>query len=129
MGRASGRACRGFFHAQLSHKQFAAAPLVCCHLSFFSGILRTSVHSDHGRKILYDDPPLLQPNPRVRQRLEIALRKPGTLYPEARFRLVKSYYQHATDKRRALREILQMTDPNALLTHSGWHPGIRLQSS
>lgn len=43
------------------------------------------------------------------------------------YRIVKSYYQHANDKRRALREILQMTDPKAFLGKSGWYPGIRLQ--
>jgi hypothetical protein len=40
---------------------------------------------------------------------------------------VKSYYQHASDKRQALREILEMTDPKAFLAKSGWYPGIRLQ--
>ena len=43
------------------------------------------------------------------------------------YRIVKSYYQHATDKRQALREILEMTDPKAFLAKSGWYPGIRLQ--
>jgi len=43
------------------------------------------------------------------------------------YRIAKSYYQHATDKRQALREILQMNDPHAFLAKSGWHPGIRLQ--
>ncbi len=43
------------------------------------------------------------------------------------YRIVKSYYQHASDKRRALREILQMNDPKAFLSKSGWYPGIRLQ--
>jgi hypothetical protein len=42
-------------------------------------------------------------------------------------RIVKSYYQQATNKRRALREILEMTDPHAFLANSSWHPGIRLQ--
>jgi Predicted Zn-dependent protease (DUF2268) len=43
------------------------------------------------------------------------------------YRIVKSYYQRANDKRRALREILQMTDPKAFLGKSGWYPGIQLQ--
>jgi Predicted Zn-dependent protease (DUF2268) len=43
------------------------------------------------------------------------------------YRIVKSYYQHANDKRLALREIMQMTDPKAFLGKSGWYPGIRLQ--
>lgn len=30
----------------------------------------------------------------------------------------------ASDKRQALREILEMTDPKAFLARSGWHPGI-----
>ena len=43
------------------------------------------------------------------------------------YRIVKSYYQHAADKRQALREILQTNDPKALLAKSGWHPGIQLR--
>jgi uncharacterized protein YjaZ len=43
------------------------------------------------------------------------------------YRIVKSYYQHANDKRRALREILQMTDPKAFLAKSGWYPGIQIE--
>jgi hypothetical protein len=39
---------------------------------------------------------------------------------------VKSYYQHAADKRRAIRDILEMSDPKAFLAPSGWHPGIDL---
>jgi hypothetical protein len=42
------------------------------------------------------------------------------------YRIVKSYYQHATDKPRALQEILGMTDPKTLLAKSGWYPGIQL---
>jgi uncharacterized protein YjaZ len=41
------------------------------------------------------------------------------------YRIVKSY-QHASDKRQAFREILQMTDPKAFLAKSGWYPGIHL---
>jgi hypothetical protein len=43
------------------------------------------------------------------------------------YRIVKSYYQHANDKRRALRENLQMTDPKAFLAKSGWYPGIQIE--
>jgi uncharacterized protein YjaZ len=43
------------------------------------------------------------------------------------YRIVKSYYQHAADKRAAIREIIQMSDPHAFLTKSGWYPGIELQ--
>jgi hypothetical protein len=42
------------------------------------------------------------------------------------YRIAKSYYQHAPDKRRALREIVQATDAKAFLAKSGWRPGIRL---
>jgi len=55
------------------------------------------------------------------------LQTPGDLGYWVGYRIVKSYYQHATDKRRALREILTLTDPNAFLTNSGWHPGIQLR--
>jgi uncharacterized protein YjaZ len=53
--------------------------------------------------------------------------KPGDLGYWVGYRIAKAYYQHAPDKRRALREILQMTDPKAFLAKSGWRPGIRLQ--
>jgi hypothetical protein len=43
------------------------------------------------------------------------------------YRIAKSYYQHASDKRQALREILEMADPKALLARSGWYPGIKLE--
>jgi uncharacterized protein YjaZ len=52
--------------------------------------------------------------------------KPADLGYWVGYRIVKSYYQHATDKRRALREILEMTDPKAFVANSGWYPGIRL---
>ena len=42
------------------------------------------------------------------------------------YRITKSYYQHASDKRRALREIFGITDANAFLAKSGWRPGMRL---
>jgi hypothetical protein len=53
--------------------------------------------------------------------------KPGDLGYWVGYRIVKSYYQHSADKRRAFREILQMTNPKAFLAKSGWYPGIRLQ--
>jgi Predicted Zn-dependent protease (DUF2268) len=43
------------------------------------------------------------------------------------YRIVKSYYQHATDKREAIRDILEVTDPKAFLAKSGWHPGLQLR--
>ncbi len=42
------------------------------------------------------------------------------------YRIAKSYYQRAPDKYRALRDMLEMTDPQAFLAASGWYPGIAL---
>ncbi|MDB5088511.1 MAG: hypothetical protein JWR09_2505 [Mucilaginibacter sp.] len=42
------------------------------------------------------------------------------------YRIVKSYYQHATDKLAAIREIIEIKDPKAFLAKSGWYPGIKL---
>jgi uncharacterized protein YjaZ len=42
------------------------------------------------------------------------------------YRIVKSYYEHAADKRAAIREILELSDAHAFLTKSGWYPGIAL---
>ena len=53
--------------------------------------------------------------------------KQGDLGYWVGYRIVKSYYQHASDKRRALREIIEMTEPKAFLAKSGWFPGIKLQ--
>jgi hypothetical protein len=55
------------------------------------------------------------------------LEKPGDLGYWVGYRIVKSYYQHAPDKRQAFREILQMDDPKAFLAKSGWYPGIQLK--
>lgn len=52
--------------------------------------------------------------------------KPGDLGYWVGYRIAKTYYQRATDKRAALRDILEMTDPKAFLAKSGWHPGITL---
>lgn len=43
------------------------------------------------------------------------------------YRIAKSYYQHASKKRSAIREIIQMSDPHAFLARSGWYPGIVLK--
>jgi hypothetical protein len=43
------------------------------------------------------------------------LDKQGDLGYWVGYRIVKSYYQHASDKRQAFREILQMADPKAFL--------------
>src|SRR4029077_5974825 len=53
--------------------------------------------------------------------------KPRDLGYWVGYRIVKAYYQHAADKRRAVREILEMTDPQVLLARSGWSPGIELR--
>jgi hypothetical protein len=60
---------------------------------------------------------------------ETGLAKPGwqsDLGYWVGYRIVKSYYEHASDKRAAFREILETTDPHAILAKSGWHPGIVL---
>lgn len=54
------------------------------------------------------------------------LTKPGDLGYWVGYRIAKSYYQHATDKHRALRDILQMNDAKSFLAKSGWYPGIGL---
>lgn len=56
------------------------------------------------------------------------LTEPGDLGYWVGYRIVKSYYQHARDKRAALRDILEMNDAKAFLAKSGWRPGIRLES-
>lgn len=53
--------------------------------------------------------------------------KPGDLGYWVGYRVVKAYYQQAADKRQALRDILDMTDPAAILARSGWYPGIPLE--
>jgi hypothetical protein len=55
------------------------------------------------------------------------LEKPGDLGYWVGYRIVKSYYRQASDKRRALREILEMDHPKAFLARSGWYPGIQLR--
>lgn len=50
----------------------------------------------------------------------------GQLGYWAGYRIAKSYYQNAPDKRVAIREMIQMTDPHAFLVRSGWRPGIEL---
>ena len=55
------------------------------------------------------------------------LQRPGDLGYWVGYRIAKSYYQHASDKQAAFREILQMNDPKAFLARSGWYPGIRVE--
>jgi hypothetical protein len=52
--------------------------------------------------------------------------KPADLGYWVGYRIVKSYYQHADDKRQALRDIFGMTNPNDFLARSGWRPGVAL---
>jgi hypothetical protein len=52
---------------------------------------------------------------------------PGDLGYWVGYRIVKTYYQHARDKRRAFREVLEVSDPKLFVQKSGWYPGIRLE--
>jgi uncharacterized protein YjaZ len=54
------------------------------------------------------------------------LTKPGDLGYWVGYRIVKSYYVHADDKRRALREILGMKSVHEFVAESRWYPGIKL---
>lgn len=54
------------------------------------------------------------------------LTEPGNLGYWVGYRIVKSYYEHAADKREALRDIVEMKDARAFLHKSGWYPGIQL---
>ena len=49
---------------------------------------------------------------------------PGDLGYWVGYRIVKSYYDRAQDKRRALREIFALDDAKAFLARSGWRPGM-----
>ncbi len=40
------------------------------------------------------------------------------------YRITKAYYRQAKDKRQALRDIIELRDPKAILAKSGWRPGI-----
>jgi uncharacterized protein YjaZ len=55
------------------------------------------------------------------------MEKQGDLGYWVGYRVVKSYYQRAADKREAIRQILQMSDPKAFVEKSGWYPGIPLR--
>lgn len=55
------------------------------------------------------------------------LETPGDLGYWVGYRIAKAYYQHAPDKQRALREILEMDDAKSFLDRSGWYPGIELE--
>ncbi len=49
--------------------------------------------------------------------------KPNDLGYWVGSRIVKSYYDHAADKRAAIRDIIEMKDAHAFLAKSGWQPG------
>jgi hypothetical protein len=51
------------------------------------------------------------------------LTEPGDLGYWVGYRIVKSYYDHAVDKREALRDIIEMKDAKGFLARSGWRPG------
>jgi hypothetical protein len=48
--------------------------------------------------------------------------KPGDLGYWVGYRIVRAYYEHAPDKGRALREIIEISDPKGFLAKSGWSP-------
>jgi uncharacterized protein YjaZ len=56
-----------------------------------------------------------------------SLTKPGDLGYWVGYRIVKSYYDHAADKGKAVRDIIEMKDAKGFLAASGWHPGINLK--
>lgn len=52
---------------------------------------------------------------------------PGDLGYWVGYRIAKAYYHNASDKRQALREILEMDDAKDFLAGSGWYPGIEFE--
>ncbi|MGN6516020.1 MAG: DUF2268 domain-containing putative Zn-dependent protease [Rhizomicrobium sp.] len=54
------------------------------------------------------------------------LEKPGDMGYWVGRRIVQSYYEHAADKRAAIRDIIEIKDAHAFLAKSGWYPGIPL---
>jgi len=49
--------------------------------------------------------------------------RPGELGYWVGYRIAKAYYDKAPDKRTALRALLELDDPGAVLVESGWKPG------
>lgn len=45
------------------------------------------------------------------------------------YRIVKAYYLQATDRKAALKDIIELDDPKAFLAKSGWTPGMPLPKS
>lgn len=52
--------------------------------------------------------------------------RPGDLGYFVGYRIAKAYYVSAADKRAAIRELIELRDPKAILAGSGWTPGMRL---
>lgn len=52
--------------------------------------------------------------------------RPGDLGYWAGYRIAKAYYLQAADKGAALRTLLALEDPRAILEESGWRPGMQL---
>lgn len=50
--------------------------------------------------------------------------EPGDLGYWVGYRIAKAYYLNAKDRRQAVAEMLEMTDPNAFFAASGWKPGM-----
>jgi Predicted Zn-dependent protease (DUF2268) len=51
-----------------------------------------------------------------------SMEKAGDIGYWVGYRIVKTYYDRAQDKRAAVRDIIEMRDPKAFLANSGWHP-------
>ena len=51
---------------------------------------------------------------------------PGDLGYWVGYRVAKAHYEGASDKAKAIREIIEMEDPAAFLAESGWTPGMKL---
>lgn len=51
---------------------------------------------------------------------------PGDLGYWVGYRVAKAHYKGASDKAKAIREIIEMDDPAAFLAKSGWTPGMKL---
>lgn len=51
---------------------------------------------------------------------------PGDLGYWVGYRVAKAYYQRSPDKKAAIKAIIEMKDPAAFLTESGWTPGMKL---
>lgn len=49
--------------------------------------------------------------------------KPGDLGYWLGYTITKSYYNHAKDKRAAMKTLLELRDPKGILAHSCWKPG------